>query len=332
MKKEVLMMLGIAGSLFLTSCINELDTTVKTNGLDENGEAPVNVTVSPLPDLNLRQSTAIAEGNLRYVIAAYNVADELTIPTGDPVKKMETESTKQEGSTPVTLPMRLTPGNYAILVWADYGNEFYNTDDLLAVADLNTTTDPNKRDAYSGKGYIEITPDGVSVSNLVITMQHAVAKITVRANDMRQLLNFAGDAVDYTLSAATVIYENIPAAFNVATRKCTVGTTPVARTINATPDYATEALTIQTLDIITDYVFANEITDAAEAPTALSKIDVKLTYSGSDTKQKDYTVTDVPVKMRHRTLLSGNLFGESWLGIDVTIDDEWTNDIEIPVE
>lgn len=334
MKKELLMMLGIAGTLFVTSCINELDTTGKNSGLDKNGEAAVNIMVSPLPDMDLRQGTAVADGNLRYVVAAYSVQSESEIPVGTPVKQMETEQVKQEGQTPVNLSMRLTPGKYAVLVWADYGEEYYNAADLLAVSDLNTTTDLAKKDAYSGKGYIEVNTDGVTVSNLTVTMQHAVAKITIRANDMRQLLNFDGSAIDYTISAATIGYENIPATFNVATRQTTMAATSTARTINITPDYAAEALTIQALDLVTDYIFADETTDAAVV-TQLPKIDIQLTYTpstGTDIKQKSYTVADVPVKMRHRTLLSGNLFGESWLGLDVTIDDEWGSDIEIPVE
>lgn len=151
MKKVLSLMLGIAAMFASCSQSEEL--------IAENDSAN-QVTFTLTADNGVQTR---ATGTLRYVMAIYDKTSGTNV-----IGAIESGS----GSFAV----RLDPGEYTCLFWADYGSANYNTTDLKNVALQDAATEV---EAFYAKKDITVTNAGT----VNVTLSRAVAKVVLQETD-----------------------------------------------------------------------------------------------------------------------------------------------------
>ena len=151
MKKILSLMLGIA-TMFASCSQNE--------ELPSENNSTKQVTFS-LSTGSLAQTRAAV--SLRYVMAIYDASG-----TSEVVAEQEFTSN--------TFAVRLDPGTYTWLFWADYGSTNYNATNLKSVALQDAATE---LDAFFAKK--DITVSGGAAVN--VTLNRAVAKVVLKETD-----------------------------------------------------------------------------------------------------------------------------------------------------
>ena len=153
MKKILSLMLGIAA--MFASCSQSEELTAENNSAKE-------VTFSLTAD-NGVQTRAATIGTLRYVMAIYDESGQ-------------TEVLSATEFSSSTFAVRLDPGKYTCLFWADYGSTNYNATNLKRVVLQDAATEV---EAFYAKQGITVT-DGGTVN---VTLSRAVAKVTLNETD-----------------------------------------------------------------------------------------------------------------------------------------------------
>ena len=152
MKKILSLMLGVAA--MFASCSQSEEFVTQNNNSDKQ------VTFSLTADNGVQTR---ATGTLRYVLAIYD----------------ETNTNEVLAATVFnssTFVVRLDPGTYTCLFWADYGSECYDASDLKSVALKDAATEV---EAFYAKKVITVTDGGTENVNL----GRAVAKIVLNEAD-----------------------------------------------------------------------------------------------------------------------------------------------------
>ena len=152
MKKILSLMLGIAA--MFVSCSQSEEFVTQNNNSDKQ------VTFSLTADNGVQTR---ATGTLRYVLAIYD----------------ETNTNEVLAATVFnssTFVVRLDPGTYTCLFWADYGSDNYNATDLKSVVLQDAATEV---EAFYAKKVITVTDGGTENVNL----GRAVAKIVLNVTD-----------------------------------------------------------------------------------------------------------------------------------------------------
>ena len=151
MKKILSLMLGIATMFASCSQNEELPS-------ENNSTKQVTFSLSTGSQAQTR-----AAGSLRYVMAIYDASG-----TSEVVAEQEFTSN--------TFAVRLDPGTYTCLFWADYGSTNYNATNLKSVALQDAATE---LDAFFAKK--DITVSGGAAVN--VTLNRAVAKVVLKETD-----------------------------------------------------------------------------------------------------------------------------------------------------
>lgn len=212
---------------------------------------------------------------LRYVMAIY---DE----TETNVVLAETEFTTS------SFAVRLDPGNYTCLFWADYGSENYDAANLKSVA---LKDDATNAEAFFAKQGITVA-DGGAVS---VTLHRAVAKVVLKETDQLEpgsvTMTYAGYK-GFDVSAGNAINE---ASF---TRTFTIAN-------------VIEASVASPAEVGSVLMLAN--------PAERVLQDFKVKYNDEAEK----TITNVPVQANYVTNINGKYSVNVAQPFTIIVDDIW---------
>ena len=263
MKKILSLMLGIVA--MFASCSQSEELLTEGNNAKE-------VTFSLTADSQVQTR---ATGSLRYLMAIYDESGE-----------NEVVATTEFGSS--TFAVRLDPGKYTCLFWADYGSGNYNASDLKSVVLQDGATEV---EAFYAKQGITVT-DGGTVN---VTLSRAVAKVVLKETDRLE----AG--------SITVSYDGFK-GFDVSQQAGILPATltqtlPIASVLTGSATAPTEVGSFLLL--------AN--------PDERVLSDFRVQYNS----EAENTVTNVPVQANYVTNINGKFSVNVAQQFSITIDDIW---------
>ena len=263
MKKVIFLMLGIVA--MFASCSQSEELLTEGNNAKE-------VTFSLTADSQVQTR---ATGSLRYLMAIYDETGE-----------NEVVATTEFGSS--TFAVRLDPGKYTCLFWADYGSSNYDASDLKSVVLQDAATEV---EAFYAKQGITVT-DGGTVN---VTLSRAVAKVVLKETDRLE----AG--------SIKVSYDGFK-GFDVSQQAGILPATltqtlPIASVLTGSATAPTEVGSFLLL--------AN--------PDERVLSDFRVQYNGEAEK----TVTNVPVQANYVTNINGKFSVNVAQQFSITIDDIW---------
>ncbi len=247
--------------------------------------------------------------DLRYIMGIYDGSGNL----------VGTQTVKTvDVPAPVTFDVRLVPGTYKFVFWADIVQQgstadyHYNTADLktITVMDVSYLGNDDTKDAYTNAVSVDVSA-GINQS---ITLNRPFGKIRVIATDVQQGVTPAKAKLKYTAT-------DMPNGFNA------FNATPLT-TAFTNPEYAPTAiyndLSGSTQTMAWDYIFA---------PASGQKgynFEVMI-YDASNVLLKNRVLTNIPIERNKLTTVKGNFFTSS-LSISVNVnnafDGENTKDPE----
>lgn len=272
MKKVFSIMLGIAA--MLTSCSQNDEVLNVSN---EAQEVKFSLTAE-----NQLQSRA---NDLRYVMAVYDESGENAV-----IAETVYDSN--------TFSIRLEPGKYTCLFWADYGNANYDANSLKNITLQDNATNI---EAFFAKKIITISDNGEEE----VTLRRAVAQVSLKETDY-----LAPGTMTVTYSEFSGFDVNAESAVNKANATKTIN---IAETIQANPS--------EPIELGSFLMLAN--------PADCDLCTFKVKYASEPEK----TITNVPIQANHRTYIIGK-YGLTYSRLfTITIDENWEDDdntVEFP--
>lgn len=263
MKKVLSLMLGIAA--MFTSCSQHEELIAKNNSANQ-----VTFTLTANNGVQTR-----ATGTLRYVMAIYDKTSGTNV-----IGAIESGS----GSFAV----RLDPGEYTCLFWADYGSANYNTTDLKNVALQDAATEV---EAFYAKKDITVTNAGTEN----VTLGRAVAKVVLKETDWLDT------------GTITVNYDGFK-GFDVS-QGAGINETTLTKTFSITSEI--------TGSTATPTEVGNFLLLAQPNERYLTNF--KVQYNSETEK----TISNVPVQANYVTNIKGKFSVNVGLTFSITIDDTW---------
>ena len=263
MKKILSLMLGIAA--MFASCSQSEELTAENNSAKE-------VTFSLTADNGVQTR---ATGTLRYVMAIYDESGQTEVL---PATEFSSSS----------FAVRLYPGKYTCLFWADYGSTNYNATNLKSVALKDAATEV---EAFYAKQGITVT-DGGTIN---ATLSRAVAKVVLKETDRLE----AG--------SITVTYDGFK-DFNVSEGK---GIT--SETLTQTISFAN---TIE--GSVANPTKVGEFLMLANADERILS-DFKVQYNSEAEK----SISNVPVQANYVTNINGKFCVNVNQQFSISIDNAW---------
>lgn len=267
MKKIFALMLGIA--VMFASCS-------KTEELTSETDAAKEVTFSLSADSGLQTRAA---GTLRYLMAIYDESGQAEV-----LKATEFGSS--------SFAVRLDPGKYTCLFWADHGSNNYDATDLKSVGLKDAASD---MEAFYAKQGITVT-DGGTVN---VTLSRAVAKLVLKETDRLEAgsITVGYDGFKgYDVSQGT--------GTNASTLTHTLTVASVIEGSAAAPTEVGSILMLAGSDerVLTDFKFQ---------------------YKTATKTEDERTITNVPVQANYVTNINGKFSVNANQQFSISIDDTW---------
>ena len=270
MKKILSLMMGIAA--MFASCSQSEELTAENNSAKE-------VTFSLTADNGVQTRAA---GTLRYVMAIYDESGQ-------------TEVLPATEFSSSTFAVRLDPGKYTCLFWADYGSTNYNATNLKSVALQDAAPEV---EAFYAKQGITVT-DGGTIN---VTLSRAVAKVTLNETD-----RLVAGSIKVTYDGFKGFDVSSGNGINSATLTQTL---PIATTITGTVANPTK---------VGEFLL---LTNADERVLS----DFRVQYNSEAEK----TISNVPVQANYVTNINGKFSVNVNQPFNISINDVWaTTDKEI---
>ena len=273
MKKILFLMLSIAA--MLTSC-SQNDEVLSDSS--EAQEVKFSLATDP--------AQSRADG-LRYVMAIYDENGENAVIA----------ETVYDSST---FSVRLEPGKYTCLFWADYGEANYDAKSLKNIALQANTTNA---EAFFAKKVINVTDNGEES----ITLHRAVAQVTLKETDYLD---------PGTMTVSFTEFQGFDVNSGKAVNEVAVTKTiNIAETVQATPAAPVE--------LASYLMLAN--------PAERDLRDFTVQYASEPEK----TITNVPVQANYKTYIIGKYGLTVSQTFAITVDENWAEDenevsLEIP--
>ena len=268
MKKILSLMMGIAA--MFASC-SQSEEPVTQNNSDKQ------VTFSLTADNGVQTR---ATGTLRYVMAIY---DE----TNTNVVVAATEFSSS------TFAVRLDPGTYTCLFWADYGSTNYDASDLKSVALQDAATEV---EAFYAKKVITVTDGGTENVNL----GRAVAKIVLNETDRIEE------------GSVTVTYDGFK-GFDVSQG---TGVNPSTLTQTISVSSIITGSTTTPSEVGSFLLLAN----SSERDLTTFKVQYQKTGKVSEAEK---TISNVPVQANYVTNINGKFSVNVGQSFSITVKDAW---------
>ena len=225
------------------------------------------------------QAQTRATGTLRYVMAVYDASG-----TNKVVAEQEFGSS--------TFAVRLAPGTYTCLFWADYGSTNYNATNLMSVALQDAAT--NAEAFYARQ---VITVSGGSAVN--VTLRRAVAQVILRETANLEV---------GTLTISCTGYRNFNVGTGVASNEASITkTVTIASAINGSATSPAEVCSI--------FLLANS------DESLLSSF--KVQYENEAAK----TISNIPIQANCKTNVNGK-YGVIYLTFSAESTQKFTMDFE----
>lgn len=245
---------------------------------------------------------------LRFTICVYSANEKAYSPT----PKAKFTFTEPIGQTiDSSFNLELIPGDYRLVVWADYvdhdssKDKYYDTSDFSCITLRDNDGHPGSnpyRDAFYGEADVHVNMPDESTSEISVTLKRPMAKYTFVSNDLREFFDKetarirrtdaadnAPSLADYTVRIVYTRY--MPCSFNVHIGKPADSRTGVEyRSLISVIDEDKAQLAF-------DYVFTN----GAETSIAVAM----------EIIHRDGTVVgrvpqfNVPLKGSHHTIITG---------------------------
>ncbi|MGM9833159.1 MAG: hypothetical protein ACI31A_05670 [Candidatus Limisoma sp.] len=267
MKKIFSLMLVLAAMLASCSQSDELLTVSK-----DAKEVTFSLTADGV------EQTRAADA-LRYVMAIYDESETNVVLA-------ETEFTTS------SFAVRLDPGKYTCLFWADYGSENYDAANLKSVALKDAATN---LDAYFAKQNITIE-DGATID---VTLHRAVAKMVLKETDMLQ-----PGSLKVTYAGCKGFNVSDGVGVNLQTFSQTIS---IENVIEATTDTPAEVGSFLML---------------ANADERVVQ-DFKVQYQTATKTEPEKTITNVPVQANYVTNINGKYSRNVAQQFTIIVDDIW---------
>lgn len=259
-------MLGIAA--MFTSCSQSEDL------LNENDSAK-QVTFTLTADGQAQ--TRAAGDQLRYLIAIYDKNGNQVVQNA---KAFSTN----------TFEIKLNPGDYTFLLWADYGNDNYDATNLKEVVLKNEATNP---EAFHHK--LTYTIDSNNNNNINVTLKRAVAKVVLKSTG-----HITTDTITVTYSCFN--------KFNVLNTNPEIMTTSLTKTINIETDITgTDDSPVEIGSIM---MLANQ--------TESNLITFKTKYGNEEEK----SISNVPIQANYVTNING-MFCDNKTKFSINLEKNW---------
>ncbi|MGM9847828.1 MAG: hypothetical protein ACI31F_07745, partial [Muribaculaceae bacterium] len=196
-----------------------------------------------------------------------------------------------------TFSVRLEPGKYTCLFWADYGDANYDAKSLKNIA---LQASPTNAEAFFAKKVINVTDNGEES----ITLHRAVAQVTLKETDYLDpgtmtvaYTEFKGFDVN---SEKAVIEAVVTKAINIS------------ETVQATPSAPVE--------LASYLMLAN--------PGERDLRDFTIQYASEPEK----IITNVPVQANYKTYVIGKYGLTVSQTFAITVDENWTDENEVTLE
>jgi len=275
---------------------------------------------------------------LRYTICAYDLEARAVSPVPRATLTF-TEPIGQEIDR--YLELELLPGDYRLVVWADYvdansiSDKYYDTSDFAEIILNGENGHPGSnpyRDAFYGETSVRINMPNEPATEAEVLLKRPMAKYTFVSNDLREFLDKetsrmrnvpeadmaplqAPPLTDYTVRIVYTRY--MPCSFNLHTGKPADSRTGVEyRSLISVMDDDNAQLAF-------DFIFTN----GTETSVAVAM----------EVIHKDGTVVgrmpqfDVPLKRSHHTIITGK-FLTTKSGGDIGINPGFDGDFNIEIK
>ena len=194
--------------VILAGCSTEIESFLETE--------PVSGVISLYSDEGLENESQTPRVSRTAVSAEESLTYTFEAWTRDSNPECVLHKTVNGTLTGAAIEIRLVPGNYDFLFWADYGKAYYTTDNLRHVgAIMNnengalTYTPGKQRDAFA---CVKSNVNWNGGNGLSVKLSRPVAKLMIKNN--KQFIE-AGKKV-------SAIYRNVPTEYDVLTGKASV--------------------------------------------------------------------------------------------------------------
>lgn len=298
--------MSIPALMTLNSCMQE--DIVKGNG----EEVTANITLN-LPG-NGVQSRTNGESSTTDAPTASTENMRLFISIFDGGKLIETieeASVSLTGEDPYNKPIRLLTGKtYKVVVWADYGDTYYNYDDetaTVSLKDYEVEGNQVKNDAYFIAKDITLTAS----ENIDLTLTRPFGLVQVTTTDWNAAVVQNNKPATYTTTIS------VPTELNLFD-----GTVDNVLDVTYTGKI-TNAETAEKNKLSFDYILAG----AEQSPLTSFTMDYNNAEGGD---VSEYTFDNIPVKRNYITNITGNVLTKVG-SLDISVNQAW-NDTDLSAE
>lgn len=282
--------------------------------------------------MNIKPSRAELAAHLqRYTINAYPIGDKTAKPLATSTYRFDIGNDDVQ-----VLPLELPPGEYRIVVWADYvraddeNHRYYHAEDFSEIILNNADGHPGSnhfRDAFYGETTVNVLTSTEETAYAHIELKRPMARYTFISNDLREFLDRETSRMrsvprlpesslgEYKVRIVYTQY--MPSAFNAHTGK------PCDSRLGVEYRSLISAIDGDNAQLAFDYVFTN----GSETSVAVAM----------EVIHQDGTVVarmpqfDVPLKRSHHTTVTGK-FLTTKSGGDIGIDNKFTGEFNIEIK
>lgn len=320
MRKNLFLLLALAGSLSVTSCQKE---PMYASG---SGEVEFSITAgipSALTTYSPTDGVAFSHqgGATNVDPSVFDLRYTLEVYDGDALAYRDQLTVKNDFTTSTaSFSTRLLAKEYTFVLWADFvseqdGKSVYNVDDLKnisyseGVGMLDLVSDA--ADAYTARRVIDLS---TSSKNESVTLTRPLGKIRLLATDKVDNASQEGPAtatLDFGGSA-------FPGSFNALTGDVSGEFSSEAVTVDAVQE---DAQSVDGSIFYEDAYLLGSIYVFASDPQGAYPIDV--TVIGTSTSQIGHReLSQIPVQANKLTTVVGNFYSNEG-GIDVIVEDNF---------
>lgn len=289
---------------------------------------------NPSNSLQSRSGRADTESHLqRFVINAYPAGDNSSKPV--PVWS-RTFTTAIEGNRSRTVGIELPPGDYRIVVWADYESKdsstgnYYDAREFHEIILSNANGHPGSnhyRDAFYGETSVRVNTSTEESAQGKITLRRPMARYTFISTDLREFLDKEGSRTkggahlpasslaDYKVRMIYTRY--MPCSFNAHTGK------PCDSRLGVEYRSVPEVLDTDKAQLSFDYVMVNGTS------TTISVAMEVIHKDGTVVGRMPYF--DVPLLRSHETIVTGK-FLTTKSGGDIGINNKFDGEFNIEIK
>lgn len=271
---------------------------------------------------------------MRHIVRLYPYDSSKgdTYPSRNATDYHETTTLHDPSYPDYSVPLKLKPGEYDIVVWSEHApsaftsDYYYDTSDFFEISVLNHSGNNHYRTAWRGLSHIFVNEDGEvtatapgdePLEELIVNMTRPMARYRFVTTDLERFLSTSRSTTleDYDVVIRYTGY--MPSSYNLFTDK------PVDSTKGITYHGESTIIDSSTASLGYDYVMVNGSNTSVQVALDL--------YRRSDgTKLSSSGVIDVPLKRGHYTVIRGPLL-TTMAGASMGISPDFFDEFNIEI-